>query len=184
MTARIKISDRLRDFAIAILAALAALWLSGCDGAGGAGETDAGGGARLLRSDAGVTYCEIPSPSGDVVYTNSDGSKSTHTMREVYSQAALAGAPGYWGMVDNLSELVSLCKASKAYTVGACEASLADHVKYCFYADYRWDAAGNRVVYHFGSDGLVLGEWDGDSRRVYAALCTLEGVFAGWICAQ
>lgn len=184
MVAQNKISDSFRDLALAVLAAVLALWLAGCDGAGGAGEPDAGGATHLSRTDAGVTYCEIPSPSGDVVYTYSNGAKSPYTMRQWFEKAAESGAPGYWGVVDNLSEFKAICESSKTFPAGTCEAAQVDMVKYCFYGDYQWDAVNNRAVYHFRVGTIVLGGWEGDSRKVYAALCTPEGAFAGWLCSQ
>ena len=187
MASQNKMADRIRDLAIAVLAAALALWLTGCDVGGGEDAPDSGAGGvgpGLERSDAGVTHCQISSPSGDVAYTYSNGAKSTYTMRQWFERAADSGAPGYWGVVDNLPDFKVVCESSKAYPAGTCDAALANQVKYCFYADYRWDAASGSAVYHFRAGTMVLGGWEGDSRKVYAALCTPEGVFAGWICSQ
>jgi len=190
----IKVSLRVRDLAIGVLAALLAVWLSGCDGAGD--EGGAGGatgvGPGLKRSDAGVTYCDIPSPSGDVVFTNSNGTKSSYTMREWFVKRAVSGVVSDWGVLLNFSEFGEVCAATPGTMAATCSAALSDQSEYCFYAKETWNSAENRFDYQLGKAAWdaakdynfpgVAGGWGGDSRRVFAALCTPEGAFAGWLC--
>jgi hypothetical protein len=187
MAHNIKVSLRVRDLAIGVLAALLAVWLTGCEGVGGT----AGTGPGLKKSDAGVTYCDIPSPSGDVAYTYSNGTKSSYTMREWFVKRAVSGVVSDWGVLQNLSDFGEVCAATPGTTAATCAAALSDESKYCFYAKEAWNSSENRFDYQVGKAAWdaakdyypgVAGRWDSDSRKVFAALCTPEGVFAGWLC--
>jgi hypothetical protein len=169
MAHNIKVSDRFRDLAIGVLAVLLALWLAGCDGAGAPG---------LKQSAAGVTYCDIPSPSGDVVHKGT----SSETMREWYYMMADTGYADAWGVLVNLDDFRDLCKKTSSV---ACEAALTDQVKYCFNAKFAWDESEKRYNFRFEPNmGPMVTEWDGNSTYVTTALCTPEGAFAGWLCVK
>lgn len=175
-----KITERrVRDLVLGIILATVALWAAGCDGAGEGPEADLpdGGVPAGRQSDAGVRYCDIPSPSGDVLMTSSRGETSKTTMREYYQHAAETGGAGSWGTVTNLSEFSGLCAAAKV-PVADCSAA-KDPSAYCYYADCSWSADGVTQLCHL--DGHV-GKWEGDSRLVGAALCRPDGGFAGWLC--
>jgi len=109
-----KITERrVRDFVLAILVALVAYALAGCDG--GAGEEEGllpDGGLNveaLRRTDAGVVTCEIPSPTGDVFMTDAHGNDSKTTRREYFTQVAATGSAGRWGVVVNAGEGFRSC---------------------------------------------------------------------------
>lgn len=173
---------RCRDLVLGVLAALFAAWLAGCDGVG-PGEGDAGPawpvpGTGLHVTDAGVRYCDVPSPSGDVQYTYSDGTKSPYTMRQWFGRAAEAGSVSLWSIVENAGDFAELC-AEAGGSAGECEAGTRDFVEYCFGLECSSSQTG--VTCRFGAASL-LGRWNGDSRRVYGPVCDPQGRFVGWQC--
>jgi hypothetical protein len=217
-----KISEqRIRNFALGILAAIVGYALCACDGGVGSEELDAGVGtdagrpdtlqtdARsgfdtgakvdagnvLVRTDAGVIRCDIPSPTGDTLLVNGHCVASSIIMRDYYEKAAVSGSGGRWGILSNLSDLPTICNmydkaaacaadslspvcTGKTVTVAECNSAPQDFSKYCYVGSCSGNADGINMTCKLG--GVM--PWT-NSFQIDAALCTPQGKFAGWLCS-
>lgn len=192
MTSRNFNSRRYLDLAFGVMAVLFAPWLAGCDGTepgvDGAGPEWPVPGSGPHVSGAGVTYCDIPSPSGDVRFTLADGTKSQVTMRQQYYGAAEAGST-QWGVVGDAGDYMSVCMKNGG-AASTCEAGTRDLVRYCFVLKCVPATGQENLSCSFSAlydptdlyTYTGLGTWDGDSRRVYGPLCDPQGRFVGWSC--
>jgi hypothetical protein len=193
-------------FLFGVLAALLGILAMGCDG-GGSDLTDAGdlpdGGADaqprldatpktdvvprtdavagLGRSDAGMVYCAVPSPTGDAV-----NKSSGRTAREDAMLAAESLA--YMAFTIVSSDAPQVCRdlVTGGYATDVdCDAPATDFrgpggTRHCF---------GLEPACNSGLDGsrpcrlMGLGVLDEDvpTPRKWAA-CSRDGVFVGWIC--
>jgi len=118
-----KITERkIRDLALAILCALVGYALCAC-GEGASESAGIDGGVEssgTLRSDAGVSYCEIPSPTGGVKLLDPHGSPVSESRLDYYVHAAETGGAGRWGIVTNAGDWSKTCvgySANASYTM-------------------------------------------------------------------
>jgi hypothetical protein len=169
-----KISEqRIRNFALGILVALAGYALCACDGGTSTENGDAG---TLSRTDSGVIHCDIPSPAGDVMMVNARCTSMSITMRDYYEKAAVTGNIGLWGVLTNLADLQTICAEQKTSSA-ECDASTKDFSKYCYVGACNSGSSGVPMTCSLGG----VRTWT-NSFQIDAALCTPQGKFAGWLC--
>jgi hypothetical protein len=178
-----RVKVELGIFLIGLVMALIGLMSSGCDGAEGQASDEGGAGGAvgaLKHTDGGSVYCDVPSPTGDVV-----DQTTGRTAREDAMRAAESGTFVSFVVVED-ADFGSMCARAAG---GSCADAAHDLVdarglKHCFELSApgggtcRPSRDGSRPC-QVSSVGQ-LSEVATSPRA--SALCTTTGRFVGWWC--
>jgi hypothetical protein len=176
----------MRTLAIGVVAALLGILLAGCDGTGSEVEVKDGQGLKYLPN--GSVYCDVPSPTGDVV------NRSTgKTAREDVMEEVRGGTFVGFVVVDEWENPAASIDAACSATFGSCSDAAHDRAspsgeKHCLVLGGASVGACSGCCTDLrGTTHCKLasfGKLDESAGKPRAeAACSTDGVFLGWACS-